>query len=117
MSGDGNVVDLAEVRVTRECMDGLEDIVRHSLRAAVSNVAILHGGQSDDWIERKARVCTDVILEIVEASKEPVRLSLPRSLSEEEIVQIEGAVIAWGLTRTERCLKAFAERLVELLEP
>ncbi len=117
MSGDGNVVDLAEVRVTRECMDGLEDIMRHSLRVAVSNVAIMHGGRSDAWIEGKARVCIDVMLEIVEASKEPVRLSLPRTLSEEEIAQIEGAVIAWGLKRTERCLNAFAARLVELLEP
>ena len=117
MSDDSNVVHFTTIKVTRDATADLEETVRRSCRESVEQIAILHGGKPDEWIQAKAATMAGVMMDLVGFVLKPVQLALPKRLHDDTVAEIEATVAAWAREHHEQCQRALVNQMVELLRP
>lgn len=80
----GNVVDFIGPKVESNCLESLTDMLETSVRGAIEQIAILHDGKPDDWIDRKTDAVIAIVQAMIELSKSGIRIPVPASLSPED---------------------------------
>ena len=113
----GNVLDFTSAKLERDSVEGLTEIMETCIREAVEQIALIHGGMPDDWIDRKTEVATAIMHAMVETSQTGVKFSAPGSLSPQDQAQLERDIFVAVTERDRGFMEAFTSGLVELLGP
>ena len=111
------VVNLANARLQRQAVEDLTQVMKECMREAVEQIAIVHGGMSQDWVDRKTAAVVSIMEAMIDVSSQGVHFSSAVSMSAEDQATFQRDLVAALSGRDHGFMAAFAAGLTELLGP